>query len=56
VLVEEAIAPGQIDRQAFEAKLLDARKAAENAEQDSEEQARALRDVKRYEVFLAVED
>jgi F-type H+-transporting ATPase subunit epsilon len=56
VLVEEAIAPGQIDRQAFEAKLSDARKAAENAEQDSEEQARALRDVKRYEAFLAVGD
>ena len=56
VLVEEAIAPGQIDRQAFEAKLSDARKAAENAEQDSEEQARALRDVRRYEAFLAVED
>ena len=55
VLVEEAIAPGQIDRQAFEAKLSDARKAAENAEQDSEEQARALRDIKRYEAFLAVE-
>ena len=55
VLVEEAIAPGQIDRQAFEAKLSDARKAAESAEQDSEEQARALRDVKRYEAFLAVE-
>ncbi|HEY3865802.1 MAG TPA: ATP synthase F1 subunit epsilon [Solirubrobacteraceae bacterium] len=55
VLVEEAIAPGQIDRQAFEAKLSDARKAAENAEQDSEEQARALRDVKRYEAFLAVQ-
>jgi F-type H+-transporting ATPase subunit epsilon len=55
VLVEEAIAPGQIDRQAFEAKLSDARKAAENAEQDSEEQARAVRDIKRYEAFLAVE-
>jgi F0F1-type ATP synthase epsilon subunit len=55
VLVEEAIAPGEIDRRAFEAKLADARKAAENAEQDSEEQARALRDVKRYEAFLAVE-
>ena len=55
VLVEEAIAPGQIDRQAFEAKLSDARKAAENAEQDSEEQARAVRDVRRYEAFLAVE-
>jgi len=55
VLVEEAIAPGQIDRQAFEAKLSDARKAAENAGQDSEDQARAVRDIKRYEVFLAVE-
>jgi F-type H+-transporting ATPase subunit epsilon len=55
VLVEEAITPEQIDRQAFEAKLSDARKAAENAEQDSEEQARALRDIKRYEAFLAVE-
>jgi F-type H+-transporting ATPase subunit epsilon len=55
VLVEEAIAPGQIDRQAFEAKLSDARKAAENAEQDGEEQARALRDVRRCEAFLAVE-
>jgi F-type H+-transporting ATPase subunit epsilon len=55
VLVEEAIAPGQIDRHAFEAKLADARKAAENAEQDSEEQGRALRDVRRYEAFLAVE-
>jgi F-type H+-transporting ATPase subunit epsilon len=55
VLVEEAIAPGQIDRPAFEAKLSDARKAAENAEQDSEEHARAVRDIKRYEAFLAVE-
>ncbi len=55
VLVEEALAPGEIDRQAFEAKLADARKAAENAERDSEEQARALRDVRRYEAFLAVE-
>jgi F-type H+-transporting ATPase subunit epsilon len=55
VLVEEAITPEQIDRPAFEAKLADARKAAENTEQDSEEQARALRDVKRYEAFLAVQ-
>jgi F-type H+-transporting ATPase subunit epsilon len=55
VLVEEAIAPGQIDRQAFEAKLADARRLAESAERDSEEHDRALRDVKRYEAFLAVE-
>ena len=54
VLVEEAIAPEQIDRQAFEAKLSAARKAVEGAEQGSEEQARAVRDVKRYEAFLSV--
>jgi F-type H+-transporting ATPase subunit epsilon len=54
VLVEEAIAPEHLDRQAFEAKLADARSAAERAEDSSEEQARALRDVKRYEAFLAV--
>src|SRR5271155_4764949 len=55
VLVEEAIAPGQIDRQAFEAKLADARAAGERAEEGSEEHARAVRDVKRYEAFLAVQ-
>ena len=55
VLVEEAIAPEQIDRQAFESKLADARKVAEGAEQDSEEPARAVRDVRRYEAFLAVQ-
>lgn len=54
VLVEEAIAPEQLDRPAFEAKLADARAAVERAEDGSEEHARALRDVKRYEAFLAV--
>jgi F-type H+-transporting ATPase subunit epsilon len=54
VLVEEAIAPEKLDRQSFEAKLADARSAAERAEEGSEEKARALRDVKRYEAFLAV--
>ncbi len=54
VLVEEAIAPGSLDRGTFEAKLADARKTAESAEQGSEERARALRDIKRYEAFLAV--
>jgi F-type H+-transporting ATPase subunit epsilon len=54
VLVEEAIAPGQIDRGAFESKLADARAAADRAEQGSEEQARALRDIRRYEAFLSV--
>jgi F-type H+-transporting ATPase subunit epsilon len=54
VLVEEAIAPDQIDRSAFEARLQEAREAAERAEEGSEERARAEREVKRYEAFLAV--
>lgn len=54
VLVEEAIAPDKLDRQSFEAKLADAKSAAERADDGSEEQARARRDIKRYEAFLAV--
>jgi F-type H+-transporting ATPase subunit epsilon len=54
VLVEEAIAPDDIDRSAFESRLKEARDAVERAEEDSEERARALREVKRYEAFLGV--
>ncbi len=54
VLVEEAIAPERIDRPTFETKLSEARAVAERAEEGSEEKARALRDAKRYEAFLAV--
>jgi F-type H+-transporting ATPase subunit epsilon len=54
LLVEEAIAPEALDRATFETKLSDARAAAERAEEDSEEKARALRDAKRYEAFLSV--
>ena len=54
VLVEEAIAPEQIDRQGFESKLAQARANAERAAEGSEERARGLRDAKRYEAFLAV--
>src|ERR1700687_1938702 len=54
VLVEEAIAPEEIDRPAIEEKLSLARASAERAEEDSEERSRALRDTKRYEAFLAV--
>ncbi len=54
VLVEEAIAPDDIDRSAFEARLKEAREAAERAEDGSEEQARAEREVLRYEAFLRV--
>jgi F-type H+-transporting ATPase subunit epsilon len=55
VLVEEAISPDKLDRGSFEAKLADAKSAAERADDGSEEQARARRDIKRYEAFLAVE-
>jgi F-type H+-transporting ATPase subunit epsilon len=55
VLVEEAIMPQELDRQTFEARLAEARTAAERAEQGTEQQARAQRDIRRYEAFLAVE-
>jgi len=54
VLVEEAIAPEALDRATFETKLAEARAAAERADPDSEERARALRDTRRYEAFLSV--
>jgi F-type H+-transporting ATPase subunit epsilon len=54
VLVEEAIAPQDVDRQAFQMRVKEAREAAERADEGSERQARALRDVRRYEAFLAV--
>jgi F-type H+-transporting ATPase subunit epsilon len=54
VLVEEAIAPNALDRSTYETRLSDARKTAEQAEDGSEEQARAQRDIKRYEAFLEV--
>jgi F-type H+-transporting ATPase subunit epsilon len=54
VLVEEAIPPDDIDRSAFDARLKEARDAVERAEEDSEERARAQREVKRYEAFLEV--
>jgi F-type H+-transporting ATPase subunit epsilon len=54
LLVEEAIAPDQLDRPALESKLSDARGVAERAQAGSEERASALRDVKRCEAFLAI--
>jgi F-type H+-transporting ATPase subunit epsilon len=54
VLVEEAIPPDEIDRSAFESRLKEARDAVDRAEEDSEERARAQREVKRYEAFLEV--
>jgi F-type H+-transporting ATPase subunit epsilon len=54
VLVEDAIAPDDIDRSAFESRLQEARQTVESAEEGSEERARAEREVKRYEAFLEV--
>jgi F-type H+-transporting ATPase subunit epsilon len=55
VLVEEAIAPDDMDRSNFESRLKEAQRAVESAEEDSEEKARAEREVKRYEAFLDVD-
>jgi F-type H+-transporting ATPase subunit epsilon len=54
VLVEEAIEPQSLDRQTFQTRLDEAHKAAEAADEGTEQQARALRDIRRYEAFLAV--
>ncbi|MGA2319264.1 MAG: ATP synthase F1 subunit epsilon [Solirubrobacteraceae bacterium] len=54
VLVAEAIAPEQLDRPTLQTKLSEARASAERAQDSSEEQARALRDARRYEAFLGV--
>jgi F-type H+-transporting ATPase subunit epsilon len=54
VLVEEAIAPDAIDRETYETRLAEARETAERADEGSEEQARAQRDILRYEAFLSV--
>jgi F-type H+-transporting ATPase subunit epsilon len=54
VLVEEAIAPDAIDRETFQTRLKEAQRAAEEAQDGTERQARAQRDIRRYEAFLAV--
>jgi len=54
VLVEEAVAPGDLDRASLQTRLGEARAAAEQAAEGSEARARALRDARRYQAFLAV--
>jgi F-type H+-transporting ATPase subunit epsilon len=54
VLVEEAIDPDKLDRGVLESKLTAAQAAVDGAPADSEEQARARRDVRRAEAFLKV--
>jgi F-type H+-transporting ATPase subunit epsilon len=54
VLVEEAVAPEQLDRELLQEKLAEARAVTERAEEGSEEHERALREIRRCEAFLAV--
>lgn len=54
VLVEEALTPEQLDRGELEDRLAGARAEAQRAEDGSEEQARAEREIRRYEAFLAI--
>jgi F-type H+-transporting ATPase subunit epsilon len=54
VLVEEAIAPQELDRGTLETKLAEARAAVESAPEETEQRARAERDLRRYEAFLSV--
>ena len=54
VLVEEAIAPDDLDRSDLEKRAQNARESAERAEEGSEERARCERNARRYEAFLEV--
>ena len=54
VLVEEAVAPDELDRSDIESRLEEARKGMENTEEGSEERARCERNVQRYKAFLDV--
>ena len=54
VLVEEAIAPERLDVSELRERVAAARAAAEQAPPDSEEAARAARDLRRAEAFLAI--
>ena len=55
VIVEDALRPDELDRQALESRLKDAQQSLERAEEDSEEQNRCRREVRRAEAFLAIE-
>jgi F-type H+-transporting ATPase subunit epsilon len=54
LLVEEAIAPDQLDRGDLEERLREAERLAQEAEEGSEERQRHERDVRRYRAFLQV--
>jgi F-type H+-transporting ATPase subunit epsilon len=54
VLVEEALNPDQLDTSDLQERLRTAEKAADQAEDGTEEQRRALRDRKRWRAFLDI--
>jgi F-type H+-transporting ATPase subunit epsilon len=55
LIVEDAIAPEDLDRAALESRLKEAQDGLGAAEEGSEEQARYRREVTRLDVFLGVE-
>jgi F-type H+-transporting ATPase subunit epsilon len=54
VLVEEALAPDQLDTADLQERLRKAERSAEQAEAGSEEQRRGLRDKRRWETFIQI--
>ena len=54
VLVEEALPPDQLNTADLQDRLRRAEQAAEQAEEGTEEQRRALRDKRRWEAFLRI--
>jgi F-type H+-transporting ATPase subunit epsilon len=54
VLVEEAVAPGDLDAGDLRDRLRQAEEAEGNADAGSEEQARARRDRRRWEAFMRI--
>jgi F-type H+-transporting ATPase subunit epsilon len=54
VLVEEVIAPEDLDAGELQSRIDGARATAEQAAENSEERQRSLRDVRRLEAFLRV--
>jgi F-type H+-transporting ATPase subunit epsilon len=54
VLVEEALAPDQLDTSDLQERVRKAEQSAEQAEEGSEEQRRCLRDKRRWEAFLKI--
>jgi F-type H+-transporting ATPase subunit epsilon len=54
VLVEEAMPPDQLNSSELQEKLRKAEQDVEQADEDSEQRRRALRDKRRWEAFLRI--